>query len=134
MLYLTYVVNTAYVIFFRSTRVPRPVRVRRVCEEPKFTKFVPQDGTDKESQVLTIEEYETIRHVDYQNKTHEECAALMDISRTTVTEIYESARFKIADALINGRTLCVEGGNYRVCEGGECCFSRDKKCNGDCNN
>ncbi len=119
--------------FFRSTRVPRPVRVRRVCEEPKFTKFVPQDGTDKESQVLTIEEYETIRHVDYQNKTHEECAALMDISRTTVTEIYESARFKIADALINGKTLCVEGGNYRVCEGGECCFSKDKKCNGDCN-
>jgi predicted DNA-binding protein (UPF0251 family) len=114
--------------------VPRPVRVRRVCEEPKFTKFVPQDGTDKESQVLTIEEYETIRHVDYQNKTHEECAALMDISRTTVTEIYESARFKIADALINGKTLCVEGGNYRVCEGGECCFSKDKKCNGDCNN
>ena len=120
--------------FFRSAPVPRPVRVRRVCEEPKFTKFVPQDGTDKESQVLTIEEYETIRHVDYQNKTHEECAALMDISRTTVTEIYESARFKIADALINGKTLCVEGGNYRVCEGGECCFSKDKKCNGDCNN
>ena len=119
--------------FFRSKRVPRPVRVRRVCEEPKFTKFVPQDGTDKESQVLTIEEYETIRHVDYQNKTHEECAALMDISRTTVTEIYESARFKIADALINGKTLCVEGGNYRVCEGGECCFSKNKKCNGDCN-
>ena len=56
----------------------------------------------------------------------------MDISRTTVTEIYESARFKIADALINGKTLCVEGGNYRVCEGGECCFSKDKKCNGDC--
>ena len=114
--------------------MPRPVRVRRVCGEPEHKKFVPQDGTDDVSQVLTIEEYETIRHVDYQNKTHEECAALMDISRTTVTEIYESARFKIADALINGKILCVEGGNYRVCEGGECCFSKDKKCNGDCNN
>ena len=51
--------------FFRSAPVPRPVRVRRVCEEPKFTKFVPQDGAGSESQVLTIEEYETIRHVDY---------------------------------------------------------------------
>ena len=112
--------------------MPRPVRVRRVCEEPRYTRFVPQDGADNKSQVLTIEEYETIRHVDYQKKTHEECAALMDISRTTVTEIYESARFKIADAMINGKTLCVEGGNYRVCEGGECCFSKDKKCNGDC--
>ena len=44
----------------------------------------------------------------------------MDVSRTTVTEIYESARHKIANALINGKTLCIEGGNYRVCEGGEC--------------
>ena len=101
--------------------MPRPVRVRRVCGEPEHKKFVPQDGTDDVSQVLTIEEYEVIRHVDYQKKTHEECAEQMAISRTTVTEIYETARYKIADAIINGKVLCIEGGNYRVCEGGECC-------------
>ena len=101
--------------------MPRPVRVRRVCEEPKFTKFAPFGADSKEVQSLTIEEYEVIRHVDYQKKTHEECAKQMAISRTTVTEIYETARFKIADAIVNGKTLCIEGGNYRVCEGGECC-------------
>ena len=100
--------------------MPRPIRVRRVCEEPKFTRFVPSGGNKNVSKVLSIEEYEVIRHVDYQKMTHEECAKKMEISRTTVTEIYESARFKIADALINGKTLCIEGGNYRVCDGGEC--------------
>lgn len=103
----------------------RPVKVRRVCEEPKYNKFVPAGSGNDTSEVLTTEEFEVMRHVDYLKMTHEECAAQMDISRTTVTEIYESARHKIADVLINGKTLCIEGGNYRVCEGGECgelCF------------
>ena len=77
--------------FFRRTPVPRPVRVRRVCEEPKYTRFVPTGAGKIESRVLTIEEYEVIRHVDYQKETHEECAGKMAISRTTVTEIYENS-------------------------------------------
>ncbi len=104
--------------------MPRPVRVRRVCEEPKYTKFVPSDTDKNEVQVLTIEEYEVIRHVDYQKMTHEECAERMAISRTTVTEIYECARYKIADSIVNGKTMCIEGGNYKVCEGGACCSEK----------
>ena len=46
--------------------MPRPVRVRRVCEEPKYTRFVPTGADKIDAQVLTIEEYEVIRHVDYQ--------------------------------------------------------------------
>jgi len=113
--------------------MPRPVRVRRVCEEPKYTRFVPTGADKIEAQVLTIEEYEVIRHVDYQKLTHEECAKQMAISRTTVTEIYEAARYKIADALINGKTLCIEGGNYKVCEGHDWCAAMGKECNaGNC--
>lgn len=127
---MTYVVNAAYVFFSERIKMPRPVKVRRVCEEPKYTRFVPE-GADKEENVcLTIEEYEVIRHVDYQKMTHEECAELMEISRTTVTEIYESARYKIADSIVNGKTLCIEGGNYKVCEGGKCCSKAG--CSGDC--
>ncbi len=118
--------------FFRSKNMPRPVRVRRVCEEPKYTRFVPTGADRIESQVLTIEEYEVIRHVDYQKMTHEECAKQMAISRTTVTEIYETARYKVADALINGKVLCIEGGNYRVCEGAECCAALGRTCGEDC--
>ena len=42
------------------------------------------------------DEYEVIRLVDLEKKTHEQCSAQMDVSRTTVTEIYESARYKLA--------------------------------------
>ena len=117
--------------FRRVLEMPRPVRVTRVCEEPKFTRFVPAGAEKLEPQVLTIEEYEVIRHVDYQKMTHEECALQMDISRTTVTEIYESARYKIADSLINGKVLCIEGGNYRVCEVSERCRSKGRTGNNE---
>ena len=50
----------------------------------------------------------------------------MEISRTTVTEIYESARYKIADSLIHGKTLLISGGHYRLCQGdmSSHCFTR----------
>lgn len=117
--------------FIRRYEMPRPVRVRRICEEPKYTKFVPEGADGSGAEVLTIEEYEVIRHVDYRKMTHEECARKMAISRTTVTEIYETARYKIADAIVNGRVLTIEGGNYRVCEGGECCIAKTKPCDGE---
>ena len=97
--------------------MPRPPRCRRICEEPAFGTFGPEQGTDREPVILQVDEYETIRLVDLEGATHEECARIMDISRTTVTEIYESARHKIADALVNGRELRIAGGNYRLCDG-----------------
>ena len=97
----------------------RPVKVRRVCEEPKYTRFMPVGSDKYDAVVLSIEEFEVMRHVDYQKMTHEECARHMAISRTTATELYESARAKIADSLINGKVLCIEGGNYKVCEGAD---------------
>jgi predicted Fe-Mo cluster-binding NifX family protein len=55
--------------------------------------------------------------MDYAHRTHGQCAQLMDISRTTVSEIYESARAKIADCLVNGKQLVIAGGHYRMCGG-----------------
>lgn len=87
----------------------RPSRCRRVCDEPAFDRFAPcgRDGVEEVS--LTVDEYEVIRLVDYEKKTHAQCAAQMDISRTTVTEIYEKARYKIADCLVNGKQLRIAG-------------------------
>ena len=67
--------------------------------------------------ILSVDEYEVIRLVDYEKLNHEQCAANMDISRTTVTEIYESARFKISDCIVNGKQLSISGGSYRICDG-----------------
>lgn len=100
----------------------RPQRLRRVCEEPAYDSFSPGGICVGEPVVLTVDEYEAIRLVDYEKKTHGQCAALMDVSRTTVTEIYESARGKIAECLVNGRKLWISGGHYRLCGGlSGCC-------------
>lgn len=95
----------------------RPSRCRWVCAEPDCQGFTPRGRTETETVVLTVDEYEALRLVDYEKRTHEQCAAQMEISRTTATEIYESARFKVADSLVNGKSLVISGGHYRVCRG-----------------
>lgn len=105
----------------------RPPRCRRVCSEPECRGFVPQTAVDTGMVVLTVDEYEVIRLVDYEKRTHEQCAAQMEISRTTATEIYESARFKLADSLVNGKALDIAGGHYRICRG-----DRERGCGRNC--
>ena len=101
--------------------MPRPSRCRRVCCEPLVRLFAPQGTEGTEPVVLLVEEYEAIRIVDLEKRTHDQCAQQMQISRTTATEIYEKARFKIADAIVNGKPLVIEGGNYRICQESSCC-------------
>lgn len=105
----------------------RPTRCRRVCSEPACSGFVPRMANETGEVVLTVDEYEVIRLVDYEKRTHEQCAAQMEVSRTTVTEIYESARFKLSDSLVNGKSLAIAGGHYRVCQG-----DRERGCGRNC--
>ncbi len=106
-----------------TDNMPRPQRLRRICRMPKNTAFSPDCPSDEESIVLSIDEYEVLRLVDLEEKTHEECAIQMDISRSTVQEIYESARRKTSAAIVFGRNLVISGGAYRICSGNEdgCC-------------
>ena len=97
----------------------RPQRCRRICRAPQYDSFGPEGCRNSESILLTLDEYEVLRLVDLEQKTHEQCAAQMDISRSTVTEIYESARRKLAACLVYGRRLVIAGGNYRFCGGRE---------------
>ena len=85
----------------------RPSRCRRICAEPAYDSFIPE-GIPCGSQVtLTLDEYEVIRLIDLEKLTHEQCARQMDISRTTVTGISESAREKIADCIVNGKPFLI---------------------------
>lgn len=94
----------------------RPSRCRRVCAEPVYHSFAPCGQENPGTIVLTVDEYEVVRLVDYEKKTHDLCARQMGISRSTVTGIYERARFKIADCIVNGKCLRIMGGNYRLCD------------------
>ena len=72
--------------------MPRPPRCRRICGIPKIDAFCPSRNRRTEPILLTLDEYEVIRLVDLEQRTHEQCASQMDISRSTVQEIYENAR------------------------------------------
>lgn len=99
--------------------------------EPKYHSFAPCGRKTAERVMLSIDEFEAVRLIDYEKKTHEQCGAQMNISRTTATEIYERARAKIADCIVNGKKLCIAGGNYELCDGSawQCCGKRCSKAN-----
>lgn len=99
----------------------RPTKCRRICMEPVFDSFTPNQDSPCEKIVLTVDEYEAIRLIDLEKLTHEQCARQMDISRTTVTELYETARYKIADSIVHGKRLNISGGHYKVCDGTRPC-------------
>ncbi|MCI8371402.1 MAG: DUF134 domain-containing protein [Lachnospiraceae bacterium] len=95
----------------------RPSKCRRICFEPAYDSFVPSGIGSSQKVVLSVDEYEAVRLIDLEKFTHEQCARQMGISRTTVTEIYETAREKLADSIVNGKMLQIAGGNYQLCDG-----------------
>lgn len=110
--------------------MPRPQKKRYVCCMPKSGMFVPENSNSEEAVVITVDEYETIRLIDLEDYTQEQCAAQMHIARTTVQGIYNEARGKIADAIVNGKKLAISGGDYILCKGyGKQC---GRGCKGHC--
>lgn len=102
--------------------MPRPHKMRYVCEMPQNTDFGPIDQNEKiDRVVIAIDEFETIRLMDLEGLTQEECAVQMNVARTTVQRIYADARKKIADALVNNKNIKIQGGNFEICDGkGDC--------------
>ena len=96
--------------------MPRPKRCRRICSYPDFWSFAPEDAEEEQDEtvILGLDEFETIRQIDYCHRTQEECAATMGVSRATVTGIYESARYKLADAIVCGKRIRIAGGVYEI--------------------
>ncbi len=100
--------------------MPRKKKCRKVCRLPEIREFFPMGKQEMlPVVVMTVEEYETIRLIDKQGFSQEECGNYMHIARTTVQQIYADARKKLADALVDGAPLRIEGGNYRLCSGEE---------------
>ena len=100
--------------------MPRPKKCRKVCQMPATKEFQPIGDTScKASVILTVDEYEAIRLIDKQGFSQEECSNYMQVARTTVQLIYNSARKKLADALVDGLSIRIEGGDFQLCDGNE---------------
>ncbi len=94
--------------------MPRPKRCRRICGYPEHWSFAPEGEECDDTILLLLDEYEAVRLIDHQRMTQEECAAEMGVSRATIAGIYESARAKLADAMVNGKRLRISGGAYTM--------------------
>jgi len=93
--------------------MPRPQKERKVHKPPFYTCFKPTGIAAKDLKQLTLslDEYEAIRLADFYDMSQEEASEEMEISRPTFTRLIEAARKKMADFLINGKVLNLEGGN-----------------------
>ena len=91
--------------------MPRPFRCRKIGQMPVYRSFSPDDIKAVDNVLMTVDEFETLRLLDYEGLTQEACAGKMNISRTTVTTIYESARKKVAEVLVSGKRLLITGGH-----------------------
>lgn len=94
--------------------MPRPRLCRRVWFEPTVTYFKPAGirMIDLEESIVTVDEFETVRLKDLKGMEEGEAAKKMKISQPTFNRLLNSARKKIADAIVNGKAIKIEGGNY----------------------
>lgn len=94
----------------------RPVSRRKVCHPPLYSYFKPlsEKAPAQEEVILSIDELEAIRLADHEGFYQEKAAARMGVSRQTFGRIIESARRKIATAIVSGKAIRIEGGEIEV--------------------
>ena len=93
----------------------RPLKKRRVCALPISSRFVPDSAEANPPIMISLEEYECVRLLDYEGMTQEECARQMGVARTTVQALYMTARKRIAGCLVESRPLVIDGGSFELC-------------------
>ncbi len=105
-------------IIYLEAKMARPRNCRRVGILPNVTYFKPRGIPISALQevILTVDELEALRLADLDGLYQEEAAERMNISRQTFGRIIESARRKVADALIRGKALRIEGGEFEMAE------------------
>lgn len=100
----------------------RPPKKRMIGYAPDFTVFKPAGIPLQQSAaiVLSVDEFEAIRLVDHEGLDHEGAAGLMGVSRPTLSRIVDRARRKVAECLVKGQVLMIEGGNVMMEERSRC--------------
>ncbi len=94
----------------------RPQKDRMVAFNPEISYFKPRGipMIDLDEVCLTVDQREAIRLSDLLGMSHEDAGRRMGVSRATFGRIIQRARNAVADALINGKAINVEGGSYKI--------------------
>ncbi len=93
--------------------MPRKKCIKIIDRHPENEGFLPISGNECSERIeLFLEEYEAIRLIDYLGLSHEEAGVRMEVSRPTITRIYERARKKISTALVDGKKLLILPADY----------------------
>jgi predicted DNA-binding protein (UPF0251 family)/predicted Fe-Mo cluster-binding NifX family protein len=109
--------------------VPRPRKNRLISISPKVTHFKPRGVPMREltETYLPLEGLEALRLADLERLSQAEAAERMNVSRHTFGRIVAEARRVVADALINGLALRVQGGDYEIIAGEQPCEPADRR-------
>jgi predicted DNA-binding protein (UPF0251 family) len=102
----------------RNLSMPRPQRCRRIGALPANSVFKPAGIPARILQevTLTVDEFEALRLADYEGLYQEQAAGRMGVSRQTFGRIVEAARKKVAQALVKGMVLRIEGGVVEIAD------------------
>ena len=94
----------------------RPKKCRFIKLEPNITYFKPRGVPmfQLEEIGLTVEEFEALRLHDVENLMEEKACKKMKVSRTTFHRMLVSAQKKVAEALVKGKAIRIEGGYYKI--------------------
>ena len=93
----------------------RPRLCRRIGFQPNVTYFKPAGirMIELEESIVTFDEFEAVRLKDLESMDETEAAKKMSISQPTFNRLARLARKKIADAIVNGKAIRIEGGNFK---------------------
>jgi len=94
----------------------RPRRVRRIFFQPDVTYFKPIGIplSNLKEVVLTFEELEAIRLIDLERIEQNKASKKMKISQSTLSRLLRTGREKLADAIINGQAIKIQGGDFKM--------------------
>ena len=109
-------------------------KCRKVHAKPACSCFGPEGKTAKGSGEirLKLDEFEAVRLADAKGLYQEDAAKKMGVSRQTFGNIINSARQKIAEALVSGKSIQITGGTVKLTNGGCGCGNHDGKKNHSC--
>jgi predicted DNA-binding protein (UPF0251 family) len=108
----------SYEYIFIMRIMPRPRKIRKISYKPEVAGFKPERDTvsNQKSLILTLDELEAIRLRDLEKLTQEAAAKKMNISQPTFYRLIERARQKVAEALVEGKELHFQGGDFEMAQ------------------